>query len=267
MAVPNPCAVMQALVDWEMNAIKLLNKKFAALQRLAELIEQLGDVSTLLPNLSALIPVADIDLDVYTSLQVSCPFLNLPPYSNENLAALRSRVNTEYGLLARRLANHPYARLDKVQGMLNDWQNKINYPYGEDYLRCLNSICAAIGVAGSFVEGLSQVNVANELALFEQNFVQNAGQVLTEPMRIKRDEAFGAYNQVLDLRDETVQDFQTISTTGEVVPTKPPLRLGTPTGVNYTFDASELVQTGFPPSFPTSLANPPGGVGSVIPRT
>lgn len=256
---------MQALVDWELNAIRLLNKKFAALRRLAELLEQVGDVSTALPNLAALVPVADLDLELYTAIQVNCPFLGLPEYSNQNLAELKSKMNTAYGLLARRVANHPWARLDRVQSMLNDYQQRINYPYGEDYLRCLNSICAAISAAGSLLETWSTVSVETELAKFTTNFIDNAGQVLTEPMQIKRDEALGVYSQLVDLKDESVGDFATITKTGDTVPTPPPLQLGSGTDPNYTFDATQLVHANFPPSFPTGLANPTTGVGSVIP--
>lgn len=249
----NPCGVLQALVNWELNMLQLLNKKFAALRRLAALLEQLGDISTLLPNLSGLVPVAEIDISVYTDLQVNCPFLNLPPYSNEDIATLRSRVNAAYASLASTLSLHPYMRMDRVQKMLNDFQETINFPYGEDYIRCLNSICAAIGTAGSLLEGVRQMDIQHELEAFGRDFVENAGQVLTEPMRIKRNEAMQLYNQVLDLRDESVQDFQTMTASGEVVPNAPPLRVSTPTDAKYTFDATQMQRLDFPPRFPTSL--------------
>jgi hypothetical protein len=263
----NPCSILQGLVNWEMNMLRLLNKKFDALKRLAALLEQLGDISSLLPNISGLIPVANIDISAYTDLQVNCPFLNLPPYSNENIAQLRSKVNAAYADLARMLSALPHLRMGKVQGMLNDFQETINFPYGEDYIRCLNSICAAIGTAGSLLKGLSQTDIQKELELFGQNFVDNAGQVLTEPMRIKHNEALQVYNQVLDLRDESVQDYQTITASGEVIPNSPPLRLGTPTDAAYTFDATQLQQLGFPPRFPSSLSPTPSGVGSVMPTS
>ncbi len=243
-----------------MRIIRALNKKFAALRRLAELLEQLGDLSSLLPNINQLIPVIDINLDVYTALQVNCPFLNLPPATTEDVNALRSKVNEAYAQLAASILNHPWIRMDKVQKMLNDFQQKLNYPYGEDYIRCLNSVCAAIGTIGSLLEHASTVDIGKELQLFSQNFVDNAGQVLTRPMQAKRDEALQVYNQVLDLRDETVSDFRT---PGAPAPT--PLRTGTRTDPNFTFSPPSL-QTGFPASFPTSEAPTPPGVGSIIPR-
>lgn len=260
MAVPNPCAVLQGLVDWEMKIIRALNKKFAALRRLAELLEQLGDISSFLPNINQLIPVIDIDIDVYTALQVNCPFLNLPPATNEDINSLRSKLNEAYAKLASQILNHPWMRMDKVQKMLNDYQQKLNYPYGEDYIRCLNSVCAAIGTVGSLLEKASTVDIGKELATFSQNFVDNAGQVLTKSMQTKRDEAMQVYNQVLDLRDDTVSDFKQPG-----APATTDLRTGHATVPSFTFTPTTF-QTGFPASFPTSSATTPPGVGSVIPR-
>lgn len=261
MAVPNPCGVLQGLVNWEMNIIRALNKKFAALRRLAELLEQLGDISSFLPNIFQLIPVIDIDLDVYTALQVNCPFLNLPPATTEDINALKSKLNAAYAELAGKLLNHPWMRMDKVQKMLNDYQQKLNYPYGEDYLRCLNSVCAAIGTVGSLLEKASTVDIGKELQAFSQNFVENGGQVLTKSMQTKRDEAMQVYNQVLDLRDDTISDFKQPG-----APTPPPLRTGHIVTPSFTFLPETTFQSGFPASFPTSSATSPPGVGSIIPN-
>jgi hypothetical protein len=254
MAIGNPCAVMQALVNWEMQAIRMLNKKFAALQRLAQLIEQFGDINTLIPNLNrllgTLVPVDALNLDIFSVLQTACPFLGLPPYSNADLNELKSKLQTAYSRLLGDIANHPWMRLDRLQEQLNDFQNKINYPYGADYLRCMNAVCGALDAAGSLYSGLANANISKELALFSKNFVQGAGEVLTEPMKLKRNEAMNVYNAVSDLRSDTVQDFQTLTKTGTVVPASPPLKLGTPTGADYTFDSSSLAAQSFPPTIP-----------------
>lgn len=247
----DPCAAMQALLNWEMQAIALLNKKFAALQRLAQLIEQLGDINTLIPDLlkllSALVPVDRLDMTAYTNMQAACPFLGLPPFSNQNLNELKGKVQAAYGQLLGDIANHPWMRLDKIQGMLNDFQNKINFPYGSDYLACAQALCGALGAAEKTLSGLASTDIGKQLQAFGTNFVQNAGQVLTEPMQVKRNEAMNVYNAVSDLRSETVQDFQTLTTTGQVVSSKPPLKLGTPTGAKYTFTSQSLSAQNFPP--------------------
>lgn len=261
MAIGNPCAIMQVLENWELQAISALNKKFAALRRLAELLEQFGDLNSWLPDLgrllNALPAVGDLDIDVYTNLQVSCPFLNLPPFSNADLNDLKRRLSAGYSQILGDIANHPWSRLDKLQGMMNDFQNKINYPYGADYLRCMNAVCGAISAAGSTISGLANVNIQSELTKFGQNFIAGAGEVLTQPMQIKRNNAFQIYNAVYDLRDESVQDFTTLTTSGETIPNKPPLRLGEPTGTRYTFDSSQLFQTGWPPGWPDALIGLP----------
>lgn len=231
----NACSILQALANYQFEIIRALNKKFTALRRLAELLEQLGDVSSALPNLGQLLPVVDIDLITYTDLQVNCPFLNLPPATNEDINALRSKVNTAYALMARKLMNHSWMRMNRVQDMLNDYQNKLNYPYGDDYLRCLNAVCAAISQAGSLLQNVTQAQIDKELANFGRDFVNNAGQVLTKSMQTKRDEAVQVYNQVLDLRDDSVQDFRSVSGGGEVNPQDPPLKTGHAETPNFIF--------------------------------
>ena len=227
----NICAPLQALVQFEMDVISALNKKFAALRRLAELLEQLGALSVLLPNINQLLPVADIDLEAYTQLQVNCPFLGLPPASNEDINALRSKVNAAYAKLAGKLLNHPWMRMGKVQKMLNDHHQKLNYPYGDSYVRCLNAACNAVGVVGGLLEKASNVSIEKELSAFAANFVENGGQVLTAGMQQKRDDAMQVYNQVLDMRDDTVSDFRQ---TGAPAPV--PLRTGRATAPAFTFD-------------------------------
>jgi hypothetical protein len=235
MASANPCSVLQGLANWEYQIIRSLNKKFAALQRLAELLEQLGDISSFLPTVSQLVPVIDIDISTYNNLAVNCPFLNLPPANIENLNELKARLNAAYGQLLGKILNHPWIRMDRVQAMLNEFQAKINYPYGNDYLRCLNSVCAAVNAAGSLLDKISQTNIDKELADFSKNFVDNAGQVLSKGAQVKRDEAVQVYNQVLDLKDDTVQDYRSLTVTGDVKPASPPLNTGHATVPDYEF--------------------------------
>lgn len=235
MAAANPCGVLQGLANYQFQVLKSLNKKFAALQRLADLLEQVADISSLLPNIGQLIPVISINFDTYTEVQVACPFLNLPPFSNESLAALQAQVTTAYGLLLRQILNHPLLRMNRVQDMLNDFQNQINFPYGSNYLACLNNICSAIGVAGSVLSGISAANVASELSSFSANFVQNGGVVLRASQQTKVNEAVNTYNQVLNLRDDSIQDFRSISVGGVINPQPPPLHESTPSKPNFEF--------------------------------
>jgi hypothetical protein len=235
MPAANPCGVLQALANYQFEIIRSLNKKLNQLRRLAELLEQLGDLSLFLPNIGQLIPIINIDLSIYTDLQANCPFLNLPPATTEDLDKLRNKVSEAYALLARKLLNHPWLRMNKVQGMLNDFQNKLNFPYGDDYMRCLNATCAAIAQAGSLLSRVSQAQIGKELTDFGKNFVDNAGQVLTKSMQTKRDEAVQIYNQVLDLRSDSVQDFRSFAVGGSVNAQSPPLKVGHAVTPNFIF--------------------------------
>lgn len=238
MAVIAPCGAMQALANLQYEIISSLNKKLLALRRLAELLEQLGDLSALLPDISQLIPVVDVNLELYADLQVNCPWLNLPPADTAALAALQSKLNLAYATLARKVANLPWLRMNQMQVLLNDFQNKINYPYGDDYLRCLQAICNAAGQAGSLLSPISQADISRELRAFGTNFVDNAGQVLTAPMAFKRDQAIDVFNGVLDLRDDSVRDFQSLTTQGEAGPVLTRINATEP---NFRYQADGVV--------------------------
>lgn len=231
----NPCSALQALANYQYEILRALNKKFAQLKRLAELLEQAGDLSSLLPNLGDLVPVINVDLTLYTDLQANCPFLNLPPATNENLNELQAKLNAAYGLLARKLLSHPWMRMNRIQEMLNEYQNRINFPYGDDYLRCLNATCAAVERAGSLLQNIAQTDIQKELTTFGRDFVDNAGQVLTKSMQTKRNEIVQVYNQVVDLRNDAVQDYRSISVGGKVNPADPPLKTGNATVPNFQF--------------------------------
>jgi hypothetical protein len=58
-----PCAVLDALAQFQFDVMKRLNRKFASLQRIAALLEQAGDLTVLVPNLGELIPISSITLD------------------------------------------------------------------------------------------------------------------------------------------------------------------------------------------------------------
>jgi hypothetical protein len=235
--IANPCNTLEALAQFQFQILKSLNKKFAALRRLAELLEQAGDLSSLLPNLGQLVPVPNLTISLYEELASNCPFLNLPSATESSLTALQSKLNAAYGLFAGQLLNHPWMRMNKVQDELNKFQQKINFPYGDDYLRCLETVCATIGVLGTTFEKTSKTNISKELTDFGENFVNNAGQVLTKSMQTKRDEAIQVYNGVLDLKSDSVQDFRSVTSSGPALgsPQQTPLSVGHPILPDFQF--------------------------------
>lgn len=210
MAV-NPCNVLDALSDFQYDLMNRLNKKFEQLRRLAALLEQLGDLSWLIPNLNALIPVIDIDFDVYNQLAANCPFLGLPGNPVQgNLNALRAEVLSAYDNYARKILNHPFMRMGELQNELTKFQTQITgaMTQGQDFIRCLQSICAAGSALQSTVSKLSQTDIEATVSKFTENFVTNAGQVLTDPMKQKYQQATDALSTIQGLGSDVGKDYQ-----------------------------------------------------------
>jgi hypothetical protein len=215
----NPCNVLDALADFQYDLMRRLNKKFEQLRRLAALLEQLGDLSAWIPDISKLIPIIDINYDLYTQLAASCPFLGLPPVPDEaNVNVLRQQVLAAYDNYARQLLNHSFLRMGKLQDELTNFQNKIMgaMGMGSDYIRCLQAICAAGSALGSTVSKLAQTNSAalsKTVSDFKTNFVTNAGQVLTEPMKIKYQQTKDALGVMQGLGADVGKDYSQLKTT------------------------------------------------------
>jgi len=191
--------------------MRRLNKKFEQLRRLAALLEQLGDLSWLVPNLNALIPVANIDFEVYNQLASNCPFLGLPGNPVQgNLDALRAQVLAAYDDYARKIVNHPFSRMGELQAELTKYQTQITgaMTQGQDFIRCLQSMCAAATSLQSTVSRLSQTDIQATVDKFTENFVTNAGQVLTEPMKQKYQQATDALGVMQGLGSDVGKDYQ-----------------------------------------------------------
>lgn len=206
--VGQPCQVLDALAQFQYDVIKRLNRKFAALQRIADLLEQIGDVAGLIPNIDNLLPISSITLETYAKLVQDCPFLGLPPASDASLAELRLKVQAAYASLIKILLNHPHLRLDKLQGILARFQSTMNAgaAVAQDFLTCLQTICATIEAAGTAFQNISQANIGKEVAAYTKNFVQHEGQVLSAGGKAKVQEVKTTINAIKDLSTETVND-------------------------------------------------------------
>jgi hypothetical protein len=182
-----PCQVLDALAQFQYDVVRRLNRKFNALRRIADLLEQVGDTAVLVPNIAELIPVTSITLDTYQRLVENCPFLGLPDVSVANLGELRMRVQEAYGNLVRKLLNHPHLRMSKLQNILTKFQGDLNAGAAvvSDYLLCLQTICDTIGAVGTAFQNVTQADIQKEIAEYTKNFVQNAGEIMTEPMKAK----------------------------------------------------------------------------------
>lgn len=209
-----PCQVLDALAQFQYDVVRRLNRKFNALRRIAELLEQVGDIGVLIPNLAELIPITSITLDTYQRLVENCPFLGLPDVSVANLGELRMKVEAAYGSLVRQLLNHPHLRMTKLQNALNKFQNDLNAGAAvvSDFILCLQTICDTIGAVGTAFQNITQADIKKEIAAYTKNFVEHAGEILTDPMKVKATQVQTTIQQIKDLSTETVSDVAAVST-------------------------------------------------------
>lgn len=201
MAV-NPCVLTNVLANDYYKAVTLINRKFNSLKRLAELLEQLGDISGLLPNISALIPLYLINLDAYTNLVTACPFLNLPKSpSNTDIANLQGMVASAYSKLISGLLNHPWARMGALQSQLDKAQHSVDQilNQGTQFFQCLQQACASADSAVTFVSDIAKTDFQGQVDDYTRTYLANNGKVLTTGAQGKVDTINGAINNVNEL--------------------------------------------------------------------
>lgn len=185
MALVDPCSISGAVATGYANGVRAVNRKFNALQRFAELLEQLGDIQGLLEgiNPAALIPLYAINFDVYTDLVNACPFLNLPKApSNASTAQLQSIVSSAYASMIAGLNLHPFSRLATLQAQMDKVQGQVNavLQEGETFLQCLGAVCGSANVTLKFVNNFQQ-----EFNDFKRGYLASNGQILTQQMKDK----------------------------------------------------------------------------------
>ena len=205
----DPCAVVDALAAFQLDVLRRINRKFAALRSLAQLLEQLGDLSELVPNIGNLIPVVDVDLQVYEELVSACPYLNLPPVTTGELNQLQSYLTGAYANFFNKLLRHPWNRMGQLQAQMDSFQSQIDSAFTQagDFLRCLQTVCATGRAVAGQLNALADADIAKEIGIFANNFVADAGQVMTEPMRLKYAELVEAKSQLRSLGADVGQDY------------------------------------------------------------
>jgi len=225
-SVDQLCGILDAITNFQLRAMELLNGRFAALRRLSALLEQAGDLTGFIPDISKLIPLAQIDTTVYEQIRVECPYLNLPPISgsaDQYLGQLRAQVNAAYGALLSQLNLHPFNALGMLQDKLNSYQNKINFAVlqGQDFLQCLQAICQGAASVTNTVQNLgrSTEQVILTSTTYYRDFVTNGGQVLTDTAKAKYDDFVDVKDGVSDLIDVDTSGFQNIESNPTVTPT------------------------------------------------
>jgi hypothetical protein len=195
----NPCALTDLLSSDYAKAIRMINRKFAALRRLGEILEQLGDLSFLVPDISKLIPVYMIDLSAYASLVAACPFLKLPKEPGfQDIQRLQALVANAYARITNQLMKHPWFRMGKLQDQMDKLQGQLNgvLSEGQQYVQCLQQACNSVS---SVVTDITATNWGKEFDQFARDYTANNGRVLTQGMDDKRSQVQGAVESLNEL--------------------------------------------------------------------
>lgn len=212
MAV-DPCQVVDTLAAANLEVMRRVNKKFAALRNLAQLLSQLGEVSELVPNIGRLIPVVNIDIQLYTDIQQTCPYLNLPPYTTGSLNSLQAQLTTAYAQMVAKLLNHPWNRMGKLQEEMNQFllgiQSNVDFglQQSQNFLRCLQAVCAAGKAVAGQLNAFSDADIGKEITTFANNFAANGGKVMTEGMEAKYEELQSMRRELIALGADTKMDY------------------------------------------------------------
>ena len=212
MAV-DPCQVVDALAAANLDILKRINRKFAALRGLAQLLEQLSNLDDLVPNIGALIPVIRVDLAIYENLVANCPYLNLPPFTTGDLNQLQVQLTGAYANYFNKLLRHPWNRMGQLQEQMDNWlgqvQGGINSALTQtsDFFRCLQTVCAAGRAVAGQLNALSNADIGKEIGIFAENFANNAGNVLTDGMKLKYQQILDGQTQLRALGADVGQDY------------------------------------------------------------
>jgi hypothetical protein len=218
-----PCDIINPLANFQLDVITALNKKLLALQHLAELLEQLGDAAVAFLNdlqgfVDHLVPIIDIDLEIYFQLVSACPLINLPPVSaggSVGTAALQAMVSQAYNNMTKKLLNHPYTRMASLQGQMDDFKKQVdsNAAVALGAYQCLQAVCS-----GHLFTPKLSANASTQLGSYQKNFIVNNGQVLTSTAQVAK-----------------VTQIQTLTTRMQ--------DLGATVGQTYTGAKAKLIQT------------------------
>jgi len=188
------CGIADSLTALQLNLLTRINKKFAALQSLARLLEQLSDLQSWLPDLTGLIPVIQIDLGMYNTLMANCPSLNLPPATG-SLNQLQAAVAQAYNQLLSQVMQSPLFRLGQVQGQFDSFMSGMNsggFGQAAQFMACLQFMC------GGASAGLSATASA-QLNTFAKNYAANNGSVLSPSGQAKYQQATAAVTALTNL--------------------------------------------------------------------
>jgi hypothetical protein len=146
--VTDPCSVLSALNDWQQSVLSGLTRRFGALQRLAQILEEAGDITGFLDDIvriiPRLVPIEALDsLNAYNLIRGACPMLGLPEANIDAAAKLQTDLARAYAELLRKIDLHQFNRLDLLQARLDQVIGKAVNSLGRDWFICATTVCSA----------------------------------------------------------------------------------------------------------------------------
>jgi len=208
-----PCDVLNVLIGYQQAILSQITNKFGALQRLARLLEEAGDLADIispilqLPNTFIPLSLIAEGATIYNHLRDNCPMLNLPEASLDNIYDFQYRVALSYADLMKKLDLHQYNRMDQLQARLDEAIGEALDAMGRDWVQCAQSICD-LAVSDDFLQLRDQFLTRVSTAVTGQS----AYEVLNEAQREKVTRLNNARDFLGGLADTSREDVQSLFT-------------------------------------------------------
>lgn len=184
------CDVINTVSEFQLDALRKVNRKLISLQHLAALMEQLGDadagfINELRAFADRFIPVSSIDATLYGQIQSACPFIALPPITADtsaNTAILQAILLDAYNNLIRKVLGHAYSKMGTLQRELENFLATvaITEALAYDFFSCLQSACN-----GTLFTGEGAADFSAQSGQYQKNYVATGGKVLTPQQQVK----------------------------------------------------------------------------------
>jgi hypothetical protein len=122
-------------------------------------------------------------------------------------------VTGAYANMINKLLRHPWNRMGQLQDQLDDFLGQIQgdvnsaMTQAADFLRCLQTVCAAGKAVVGQLNAIKNADIAAEIDKFTENFVADAGQVMTEGMKTKYQQLQDAKLQLEVLGGDVGKDY------------------------------------------------------------
>jgi hypothetical protein len=192
-----PCNVLNTVSQFQLDAMTQLNKKLMSLQNTAQLLERNGDsaasfVTQLNNSTDSLARITDVDKDLYDKLVAACPFLTNPIIGPDDTSAsaassvesLQATVMKSYDSLINKLLNHPYRRMQNLQGEMDNTINQFAAKniLATNFTRCMQQACSSI-----LFSDLAPDNLKEQADRYQRNFINGTARVLSQAQQDKAD--------------------------------------------------------------------------------